>query len=501
MFSHKNQHPCFRDRKGFLLNCLITFTIDINQENMCDVISTANVLQFNTLMPVCEKFLSGNITDATCLQLLKLCETCSLEDCRKKVEEYFMRHFTEVSKAEEFLDMDKDAFFRYLSDPEMSLHGSEFDIYKAVIRWIKHDQASRARFSVELLSQIRMHHISFANLTDELLQEVLVQSNPKVKSQFREALKYHAAEFGQPIMPVLPPREMGVFAFHYREDYDVQCVYSLSGVKNEMARYHDTSSKFTYLSANIVPVKNFIFVFGEYSDKKPFAQRYDAVLNKWAILSPKPRRHDRTIDATAVHVGDKIMIAGGWQVDNPDTYNVPCLLYSIPENKWEMINSSPARNRCLIGSAHNGLVYLTKGNHKDRNMWAYDTTAKIWLRKAHSPEGIGGIFENFGDKLLLVIIDQGMFTYDILTNQWSTYDQAFPSLAPTLGREICQMDGCFSFVNNNKMYIVGFWENNDWEPGMLIIDFNKMEVSRVYLENMPHFNMNGLCVVRFQTWE
>ena len=178
-----------------------------------------------------------------------------------------------------------------------------------------------------------------------------------------------------------------------------------------------------------------------------------------------------------------------------------------------MIESPPESYTEMLACEHNGLVYLTLGGTDDSyndKMWAYDTGAKIWLRKADCPatdEGCSHIFHNIGNKLCLMA-DRDLYIYDIQTNQWSDYDQVYPSLAPYLGNELDAMyyKG-LSFVSNNKVHVLGVQEELDelGSRSMLIIDFNKMEVVPIHLEKLSVTVCRGhvghFCALRVRAGE
>ena len=480
-----------------VLKCVYTTKLDINPENICDVISTVHMLQFSSFMPMCEELLEENITVENCLQLLKTCESHALEDSRKLLEHYFMKHFSEVSETTAFLQINKAALLTYLSHPDIYPHALELDIYRAVIGWIKYDRESRINDSIELLSRIQMHHIPMDNLTNEVSQEELVQ-NAQIKVQFEKAMEYHSRPLEQPVMPMMPARgKPGIFTM-VRNDLQTGTfegnLYFITGKKRGIAKCHGADPTLKLEAACIVAVRNFVFVFGQFSDNRPFSQRYDASLDKWITLAPKPAKHSGACYTTAINVGDNIMIVGGERVGKRKPYDVPCLLYSIAANKWQVIESPPECYEHMLACQHNGVVYVTSGTRNrytyggpvhyyyNIKMWAWDPTTNRWLRKTDiRSDFIDGIFENVDDKLVIAS-DSEMEVYDPVADQWTSYDKAYPLLAPKL-MENLKMTPTFSFMIKNKLHMFGYELDDDDDDiiYLLVVDFNKMEVTRFVL--------------------
>lgn len=56
-----------------------------------------------------------------------------------------------------------------------------FQVYTAVINWVKYDLSNRKHFLPELLSHVRLVFMQMKDLLKEMKEEPLIYSNPECK--------------------------------------------------------------------------------------------------------------------------------------------------------------------------------------------------------------------------------------------------------------------------------------------------------------------------------
>ncbi|MEM9478808.1 MAG: kelch repeat-containing protein [Verrucomicrobiota bacterium] len=101
----------------------------------------------------------------------------------------------------------------------------------------------------------------------------------------------------------------------------------------------------------------------------PFVRRFDPETGKWSKLPNLPKgrsSHDAWI------VGDKIYVAGGWQMRGPDksskwSTTVDILDLSAEKPEWRSI-PQPFMRRALAVAAHDNKLYCMGGLEKDGGM-------------------------------------------------------------------------------------------------------------------------------------
>ena len=120
--------------------------------------------------------------------------------------------------------------------------------------------------------------------------------------------------------------------------------------------------------------------------------RFDPKTGKWSDLPAMPAgrsSHD------AVVIGDKLYVAGGWQMNGAGKDSVwhdKTLVLDLKKTDagWEKIEQ-PFKRRALTMAAHNGKVYviagLTSEGKADRSVNIYDPEQKTWSKGAEIPDG------------------------------------------------------------------------------------------------------------------
>ncbi len=452
-----------------IIDCLYNLYLNVTPENLKDVIIAAFLLQFKCILHLCEEYIRDNPTEleTRCLELLQLCVDISLPDSRDELMDLLTTNFERISKLDSFLDLTKEVLEDYIENYQL---GTEIEIYHAVIGWIKHDIKLRKCHTAEVISHIRMHDIPMADLVDELLKEPLIQDTPECTVQFKQALKYHASLFEQPLLPVIPPRgDLGLFFMHHQRcsgsmySLNSEREYRTSGFPKIEPR---TSNTFNVFGSNIISVGNFVFLFGTCGSgghsNEAFAKRYDVNTDTWISISTKPQN---VAKSTAVLHGDEIYLIGGEYNDfrSYGRYDVGFLRYSIPKNLWERIagKECPGKFVNMLACSNNNCVYVTAGEddkNYNRKMWCYVSNKIIWRQKAkllhvHND----GVLKSYGDQLFIFggLMKDGrrnetMELYNVETNQWSRITDVYNHMNLGLA---AQFDHAVSFIVDNKKYI------------------------------------------------
>ena len=437
-----------------------------------------------------------------------------LESAKAVVETYLCFNFVKIVKRTDFLKISKNALVRYLSDPELCLMGTETEIYRGVLRWIKHD-SSRFAFAEELLQHIRMHHIPAQILHKEVKVEHLVNTSNKLKDMVKYALKYHASKAERPLMRVQPARgELAVmFTEGYYSDEDHCLAVGKINTGNMIKAFPCPNEvlkmRCRTKAVATVAVGNFVYIFSkEYEYCEPATIRYDATLNTWIMLEPVPRE-DLCYDAFAAVVDGSIMLAGG----QGDGW-MHCHLYDIASDDWKKMVDLPHPMKAALTCTHNRLVYVTAGIFVNpiameatvlKKMWTFDVQQNVFLPKANSLTAHeGGAFEAIGNFLYLVggrknygdadEYNFGAEVYNITTGQWTDISQTNPSLDFNAVNYKLRQNNQHSFVTGNKMYIITAEER--YPVHLTIIDMASQTVTSKSLGWKLETNVMGVAPIR-----
>ena len=164
------------------LNNLIEFaysgSIDISTGNVQTLLEAANYLGVEFVQNSCVEFLKKAIDDKNCLGLLHLADVFALDELKRVAKRHFLRNFTEVCKAEEFLSLSYDLLIELLKDDDLcvvieglipSVEEREKIVLQAVIQYVEHDMVTRKERLPELLSLVRLPTCYFQEINTHKL--------------------------------------------------------------------------------------------------------------------------------------------------------------------------------------------------------------------------------------------------------------------------------------------------------------------------------------------
>ena len=182
---------------GKILKSIYSNKLVVDTNDVEEVLSASHRLQTKAVTGICEKFLSQRpcMNVGNCLLCMELGEKFDLEDLYTRADQIFLENFVEVSKTQDrFLKFDVNALCQYLSNDKLC--GEEDGIFKAAIRWIKHDP-SRTGDAARVLGNIRFPKMS-ADALKSASEMKIIQENKTCKALVKSALKYHKEIYTQP---------------------------------------------------------------------------------------------------------------------------------------------------------------------------------------------------------------------------------------------------------------------------------------------------------------
>ena len=274
-----------------IVDCVYSLKLNITEENFFTVTEAANLLQFGSMISLCEKFLERHLDIHNCIQILHMSETHGMKVTGHAVDTFLLENLIAVSEHNpDFAQMSKDCLIRYIADKELFTH-DENEVYKAVMKWIK-SMPSRKQHTVELMRHVRMHHIPLDVIMEDLAEEPLLLNEECVK-QVKEAIEYHNFPYRQPLFKALPPRgERAMIEMEkpehreernwYFKPYPYYCK-----IFSRVAQHCLSTKASEFCCVNL---GNFCYFICLDTDKLCH-MRYDPVSNKWLKLASLPYEH------------------------------------------------------------------------------------------------------------------------------------------------------------------------------------------------------------------
>ena len=479
-----------------IIECIYTTKVTVDMTNIEEVLPTAHLLQMNDIVKECVEWMDGKITTANCLQLLEIAEKFCIEKLVSKVNDFILKNFVTVSEMKGFCNVSRPALVKYLACDTLKTNiGNEFAAYKAARNWILANEPP-AEGIEEIMSCVRFGLIKPNQLMKEILRDPIAQVSKKCQEMIDDAMLYHTNLFTQPLhegtvnkprgkagLLIMPSSDVAE-GFNVTDDHVDMEFISFPGLKDS-----NLSSRLdfpvVYESMSSIQINNFLYFFGLNGKfYQNFAKRYDASVDKWLELAPCPG--PAVIgSAIASHRG-QIFLLGGMIVDRQTEFRIHCekmidnaYIYDISQNMWAKSNAMPVALVYSAAAEVQGNIYLVGGEHNDstsNKVWAYDMKAKIWLTKApmnhrrcqHALQAVDDKLYVFGGRRVEGSRNENTKSiemYDPVANQWTI-----------LLNSAIETSACCSFVNGNKIYLVGGY---DFYDRVHFYDIEKMTIQKV----------------------
>lgn len=309
-----------------LVHYCYTGSVQLHEDTVEVVLSTAHHLLLTEVVEVCCDFLTKQLHPANCLGIQLFADSQGCSDLHKIASTYTAEHFQDVIQNQEFVQLPTDEAAQLLASEDLNVPSEEL-IFQALVLWLKHDIEKRSKDMARLLGLVRLPLLSPQFLTDHIETNSLFKEDRECQELILEALKYH----------LLPERRS------------------------------------TLQSARTKPRKSTVgtlYVVGGMDSNKGSTgiERYDLRTNTWSSIGTMTGR--RLQFGVAV-VDGKLIIVGGR--DGLKTLNtVEC--FDTKTQTWNQLSTMSTHRHGLGVGVLEGPLYAVGGH----DGWSYLNTVERW---------------------------------------------------------------------------------------------------------------------------
>ncbi|KAL9986351.1 hypothetical protein ACROYT_G000489 [Oculina patagonica] len=182
-----------------VMDFICTGDLHVNEENVFEVLATADHLQVTRVVQQCCDFLKREFIQKR-LDLQNYCLLCTvtdrhgLKDLQEAVEHKMASEYKDICESEEFLThIGADQLFSLLSRDVLSAPSERF-VLKSVMQWIKHKKEERMAVAAKVLGAVRLGLVNIRVVIKELDKEEM-QRVPEIHMLVYEALMYNFRPF------------------------------------------------------------------------------------------------------------------------------------------------------------------------------------------------------------------------------------------------------------------------------------------------------------------
>ncbi len=470
-------------------------------ENLSDILPAAHLFQIDDIVFKISLLMANNISSNTCFHYRELAQKYQLRRVIKKIHEFTVKNFKELSASEEFFNISQQEFSGYLSSDLIRIELQEIDVYTAAKRWLEVNQAQNPETVTETMRNVRFALIKPERLA-QIKQDSVLCNNVECQGMIEEATEYQTNVYTQPLYDGVLNKPRGITGLVMfpspssdSEWQDIQLISYPEYRPFNWKTFPVTDVVPEYSWIDVVNVRNFLFVFGtgvESNNYQNFTRRYDASGDTWLDLTPIPR-HPMLGVATAHH-GQNIFLIGGLAMDigeyvHAEATNVnDNYMYSIPSNTWMKCDNLPGKCYDSAAAHLDGYIYCNGGTvnnyTKCNKHYAYRIADGKWSAKSSMQFerschvlaaldkklfAMGGTRQYFQDSIEM---------YDPLSEQWTCIQCETNNLEDAYISDIYNFhnSSSTSFVYNHKIYLVGAYN------GGLIFEFHIDDDSKGVLD-------------------
>ncbi|XP_013138064.1 PREDICTED: kelch-like protein 5 [Papilio polytes] len=171
-----------------LVHYCYTGVIELKEESVEVLLSTASLLQLHAVTKACCTFLMKQLDPCNSLGIALFAEHQSCLTLHKSALEYTYQHFIEVVKHPEYLSLQVDQLANLLKSDDLNVI-SEEDVFDSVMTWVQHDNINREKHLPTLLKLVKLPLLSSEYLIDKVEQSCgkIQECQPLIM----EAVKWH----------------------------------------------------------------------------------------------------------------------------------------------------------------------------------------------------------------------------------------------------------------------------------------------------------------------
>uniref|UniRef100_A0A8C5DH76 Kelch like family member 10 n=1 Tax=Gouania willdenowi TaxID=441366 RepID=A0A8C5DH76_GOUWI len=450
-----------------------TYYISDNSNNF-DLMMEVHQFNVKSLEQTCFEVLKDHLCTENCIGLWQFAKSCYIPilfQLKYEAFHFICENFEDVSLCEEFLQLAEQELADILGQDDLTVT-QESTVYQSVLRWINHMPEEQQGDISTLLPKVRLGLMDKSYITDNVLNNDVVKTNPESHLLVSDTLKVMSQpsllcsqsginntlfcrRLPNAVLMMVRLFSKTIEAFDYRTNSwitvhthpSLECFYSTvflgrcfyivggglgwTDPSNRVWRFNLVTHTWQEMSpmqesrrsVSVTVLKGYIYTMGGFRDNgtsRRTAERYQPDINQWTFIASM---NEGRISASCTTLNNKIYICGGWsnyRVLNTAEY------YNPDTNQWTLITPMGTPRYRLGVIAYMGHIYAVggcDGSRDQRSAEAYDPVTNTWYdvpEMVHTHRYFDIAVMN--KKIFVVSCSTGnriVECYDYTTNTWS----------------------------------------------------------------------------------
>jgi kelch-like protein 10 len=413
---------------NLILDYCYTRKVDINQENVLELLASADYLFLPELLELCCDFLRSILAPENCIGIMRFARYYNCPSLEEAARCFVMLNFVQILyQSDQLPELAPEELQAIIRSNELNV-GFEELVWEAVVRWIDHDAENRKHHILELMKGVRLGLLDTQFLVDYVAKHPYVVENKKCRPILLDTLRHVyfndteilTHDFDRPRNPYEILFVVGGISrrrlTNSIETYDPRAnrwvkirdavlmgsrvhhgtvvigfnIYVIGGSDgrrclNSCLCFNAVSKTWREVSPMLVcrcyvstaALGELVYALGGYDGlrRQKKAERYDHQKNQWTPIAPMNIRRS---DASATTLNGNIYIIGGY---NGEEWLNSAEVYNPELNQWTLIPDMNIRRSGVSCVAYHGHVYAIggfDGISRMRSVERYSPTTETW---------------------------------------------------------------------------------------------------------------------------
>lgn len=138
-----------------LVHYCYTGNIELREDTVETLLSTACLLQLSSVVTACCTFLSRQLHPSNCLGFALFAEQQNCIALKNVAMDFTCQNFAQVCHNQEFFQLDAEQLSKLLASDDLNVL-SEHEVFESLVTWVQHDAETRNGHVPDLLALIRL---------------------------------------------------------------------------------------------------------------------------------------------------------------------------------------------------------------------------------------------------------------------------------------------------------------------------------------------------------
>lgn len=364
-----------------VIEFVYTSLLGVSSDTAADLLVAGKVLQYEEVVSSCCNVLKSALAPATCLATARLAQHHDCEDLYDHAWQYALGNFKDVVLEESFLEAPFEQLIVYLGEDRLTVH-CEDEVFKALIKWMTHDEDQRSTLLPLLLDKVRLPLLSDKIIQDNLQENGIIKTSEVSSAMLKDATNLKDL--------VRKAKKMGNVQLKPRRSTFTEVLAVVGGIRTDRS----WSSDIMY---------------------------YNPSLAQWNCLTLLP---SQTTDYSASALGTSIYITGGFMVKETEEIRNQVWKYDTLLDEWTQVCSLSVARFNHTSTTLDGKIYVIGGETDDigvTELEMYDPANDTWT--------ILGTTNEMESSMTAVGIDHKIYITGWLVNPRQTCVTQFFDLA------------------------------------------------------------------------